>query len=360
MTDAAISDIRLTCLEIALARHEDDRQALDLARRMAVFVQAGVLLAGEADDPTADASPSPSPITVREPAPPDAPAAPDAPAPAAPKPDPPSADPAAVIAPDGRRIGPASQMGRILALLRKAGAAGLDNGAIAEAMQMTRLRVSVAVCDLRKAGLVERLTGSDELRHRAVQAAAEPPRDRPAGMTPASATPAGGDMTRTAPTGGSLTDDERDILSVARKLAGAGARVTGKAIARATGHTDQRVRALLTRLEAKGYLKRDGNSNWNRNWRPIACDGAPAGAEPSGPEPLADPGAPTGGVVLPMRRQLPVPPERGRCAYPIGDPQRPGFAYCGAPTGDEAAVYCPEHHALCHQQRSQPRPSAER
>ena len=356
MTDAAA--IRSACLGVALARHQDDERALALARRMALFIETGFVLSGEATAPTATAADQPagappSPIDAREPPPadappapvapdaPDAPVAPDAPEPAAPA----KPDPEAIVTPQGRRIGPNSQPGRILALLRQAGPAGLDNGAIAEAMQMTRLRVSVAVCDLRKAGLVERLTGSDELRHRAVEVAAEPPSDAPSGVA--------------------LTDDERQILRVAQTLAGTGARVTASAIVAATGHTHQRVAAWLANLDAKGYVVKEGQTNWQRNWRPVAPGDAAAGPEPSGPEPAAppvpsEPAGPAGGVVLPMRRQLPVPPERGRCAYPIGDPQLPGFSYCGAPTGDETAVYCRKHHALCHQQRSQPRPSAER
>lgn len=39
-------------------------------------------------------------------------------------------------------------------------------------------------------------------------------------------------------------------------------------------------------------------------------------------------------------------PSRKPCAYPIGDPKRPGFRFCGAPTC-EGSSYCAEHHARC-------------
>lgn len=38
--------------------------------------------------------------------------------------------------------------------------------------------------------------------------------------------------------------------------------------------------------------------------------------------------------------------ERGKCAFPLGDPKRPGFRFCGEPTA-AGSSYCSRHHAVC-------------
>ena len=42
-----------------------------------------------------------------------------------------------------------------------------------------------------------------------------------------------------------------------------------------------------------------------------------------------------------------LPPQLGRCCYPIGEPRTPGFRYCAAPVAQSGAVYCLEHKLLC-------------
>lgn len=50
-------------------------------------------------------------------------------------------------------------------------------------------------------------------------------------------------------------------------------------------------------------------------------------------------------------------PVKGLCKYPTGHPGEEGFGYCGHKQLD-GSPYCPEHHAICHDQR--PRKKADK
>lgn len=47
------------------------------------------------------------------------------------------------------------------------------------------------------------------------------------------------------------------------------------------------------------------------------------------------------------------------CRWPIGDPQEPGFSFCGCPV-KEGSVYCAEHHARAYTGIPVKKPSKER
>lgn len=51
--------------------------------------------------------------------------------------------------------------------------------------------------------------------------------------------------------------------------------------------------------------------------------------------------------IEPLRPTLDPFPPRGRCVYPLGDPQAADFRFCGgrATAGDP---YCAEHHGICY------------
>lgn len=40
--------------------------------------------------------------------------------------------------------------------------------------------------------------------------------------------------------------------------------------------------------------------------------------------------------------------ERGQCHWPVGDPKKPGFGYCGCETGSKSMDYCAGHHARAY------------
>ena len=53
--------------------------------------------------------------------------------------------------------------------------------------------------------------------------------------------------------------------------------------------------------------------------------------------------APAGSVGPVLRR---VGKRGSPCDFPIGDPRKPGFRFCEAPSA-VGSNYCPEHHAVC-------------
>jgi GcrA cell cycle regulator len=58
-----------------------------------------------------------------------------------------------------------------------------------------------------------------------------------------------------------------------------------------------------------------------------------------------DPGA-DAHIPLPQRRSL-LELNTGMCRWPVGDPDRPGFFFCGAPCHDERP-YCSDHCARAY------------
>lgn len=40
--------------------------------------------------------------------------------------------------------------------------------------------------------------------------------------------------------------------------------------------------------------------------------------------------------------------ERGMCHWPVGDPKKPGFGYCGCDTGSKSMDYCAGHHTRAY------------
>lgn len=55
---------------------------------------------------------------------------------------------------------------------------------------------------------------------------------------------------------------------------------------------------------------------------------------------------------------LPESGERSRCRFPIGEPKKPDFHFCGKQKIDKKSPYCNEHHAICYQRRWIPRNDA--
>jgi hypothetical protein len=47
-------------------------------------------------------------------------------------------------------------------------------------------------------------------------------------------------------------------------------------------------------------------------------------------------------------RKLAALPGPSQCAYPLGDPRDPGFAYCLDPIQTDGRPYCDRHHDLTH------------
>jgi hypothetical protein len=39
---------------------------------------------------------------------------------------------------------------------------------------------------------------------------------------------------------------------------------------------------------------------------------------------------------------------KGKCQYPIGEPGKSGFHYCGKPLDSSGRPYCAAHHAVCY------------
>lgn len=66
-----------------------------------------------------------------------------------------------------------------------------------------------------------------------------------------------------------------------------------------------------------------------------------AAAKPKALEPLPMPPPRVEDVA---RVQL-VDLERGQCHFPVGDPRKPGFGYCGCETGSKSLDYCAGHYA---------------
>ena len=58
------------------------------------------------------------------------------------------------------------------------------------------------------------------------------------------------------------------------------------------------------------------------------------------PSPISRKNAPKGPTLLVMTDRM--------CKWPIGDPKKPGFHFCGI-TVDVATTYCPEHKAVAYQ-----------
>lgn len=73
---------------------------------------------------------------------------------------------------------------------------------------------------------------------------------------------------------------------------------------------------------------------------------APVAPQAITPAPSPTPAAPPAAKPLPHRTTIPGVRE---CQWPIGEPKRPGFHFCGRPDVVAGKPYCEEHYKVAYE-----------